>query len=241
MMKFDNKVAIITGASGDIGEACATLLHGLGAHVVISGTNLEKLNQLGEKLNTNYTIKQVNLDNQENCVNLINDFNKVDILVCNAGVTKDNLSLRMSNEAFQQVLDINLTANFILNKTAIRKMLKHGFGRIINITSVVAFSGNPGQANYCASKAGLVGMTKSLALEVATKGITINCVAPGFIVSNMTNKLNDSIKSAILSRIPQQKFGLPIDIANAVAFLSSEQSNYITGQTIHVNGGMLMV
>jgi 3-oxoacyl-[acyl-carrier protein] reductase len=161
--------------------------------------------------------------------------------VCNAGINKDTLAVRMTNEDFGSVIDVNLKSNFTLNREAIKKMMKNRYGRIINISSVVAVSGNAGQANYCASKAGLIGMTKSLAYEVATRGITVNVIAPGFIVSNMTDVLTDSQKDAIMQKIPLKKLGSPDDVANVVTFLASPDSSYITGQTIHVNGGMLMV
>lgn len=233
--------ALITGATGTIGEAIAKLLHLLGSHVIISGSNEVKLQELGKILKDNYTIAPCDLTNMEKCSNLIAQCEKIDILVSNAGITQDMLAIKMSNEMFEEVLNINLKASFILNREAIKKMLKERYGRIINIASVVAVSGNAGQANYCASKAGLIGMTKSLAIEVASKGITVNAVAPGFISSNMTDKLNDSQKEAMMQKIPIKTFGKPEDVANIVAFLASNKSSYITGQTIHVNGGMLMV
>jgi 3-oxoacyl-[acyl-carrier protein] reductase len=216
-------------------------LHKLGAHVYISGSNLEKLEALGSELGNNYTIKQCDLSDSTACASLLDDIEKLDILVCNAGITKDGLSLKMSEANFNEVIDINLKANFILNQAAIKKMMRARYGRIINMSSVVAISGNAGQANYCASKAGLIGMSKSLALEVATRGITINVVAPGFIESNMTDSLSDAQKEAIMQKIPLKSFGKPEDIANAVTFLASPLSSYITGQTINVNGGMLLV
>ncbi|HJD66464.1 MAG TPA: 3-oxoacyl-ACP reductase FabG [Rickettsia endosymbiont of Bembidion nr. Transversale] len=241
MIDLSGQTALITGASGGIGGAIARQLHKLGSHVIISGSNEEKLKALGDDLKDNYTIKVCNLTNTEECSNLVAQIEKLDILVCNAGITKDTLAIRMKNEDFNQVIDINLKANFILNREAIKKMMTNRYGRIINIASIVGVSGNPGQANYCASKAGLIGMTKSLAYEVATRGITVNAVAPGFIKSDMTDKLNDEQKEAITRKIPKGTYGMPEDIANAVAFLASNQSSYITGQTLHVNGGMLMV
>jgi 3-oxoacyl-[acyl-carrier protein] reductase len=172
---------------------------------------------------------------------LIADIEKLDILVCNAGINRDNLAIRMTDEDFSAVIDINLKTNFVLNREAIKKMMKNRYGRIINISSVVGVSGNPGQANYCASKAGLIGMSKSLAYEVASRGITVNAVAPGFITSNMTDALTDAQKEIITQKIPAKVLGTPDDVANVVAFLASPESSYITGQTIHVNGGMLMV
>jgi 3-oxoacyl-[acyl-carrier protein] reductase len=241
MIDLTNKTALVTGASGDIGGACARLLHKLGAHVVISGTNQGKLEALGTELGSRYTIAVCNLKDQEACAKLVGDIAKLDILVCNAGITKDTLALRMSVEDFESVIDINLTASFILNKAAMTKMMKERYGRIINISSIVGVSGNPGQANYCASKAGLIGMSKAMACEVATRGITINTVAPGFIASQMTEVLTDGQKEMIGAKIPMKAMGSPADVANAVAFLASDAASYITGQTIHVNGGMLMV
>ena len=172
---------------------------------------------------------------------MVANLEQIDILVCNAGITNDMLAIRMSDEIFEQVININLKASFILNREAIKKMMKTRYGRIINIASVVAVSGNPGQANYCASKAGMIGMTKSLALEVASRGITVNAVAPGFIKSNMTDKLNETQKEAIMQKIPLKTLGNPEDVANVVAFLASDKASYITGQTIHVNGGLVLV
>ncbi len=242
MNDLSGKVALITGASGGIGEACAKKLHQLGAHVIISGTNLEKLEILGKELQSRYSIRVCNLKDASDCAQMIEEIPHLDIIVCNAGITKDGLSMRMPIEAFEDVIEINLTANFILNQAAIKKMIKNKTaGRIINMSSIVGVSGNPGQANYCASKAGLIGMSKSLALEVASRGITVNVVAPGFIASNMTDALTDAQKALITEKIPMKMIGKANDIANAVAFLASDDSSYITGQTIHVNGGMLMV
>lgn len=241
MMDLSGNNAFITGASGGIGEAITKHLHKLGAHVYISGSNIEKLESLGAELGNNFTIKQCNLSDSLACESILDDIEKLDILVCNAGITRDNLAIKMSNADFEDVINVNLKANFILNRAAIKKMMRARYGRIINISSIVGVSGNPGQANYCASKAGLIGMTKSLAVEVATRGITINAVAPGFIRSNMTDTLTDAQKDAITQKIPTKTLGQPEDIANAVSFLASPFSSYITGQTIHVNGGMLMV
>ncbi|WP_032139002.1 3-oxoacyl-ACP reductase FabG [Rickettsia tamurae] len=241
MIDLTGKTSLITGASGGIGGAIARLLHKLGSHVIISGSNEEKLKSLGNVLKDNYTIEICNLANKEECSNLISKASKLDILVCNAGITSDTLAIRMKDKDFDKVIDINLKANFILNREAIKKMMQNRYGRIINISSIVGISGNPGQANYCASKAGLIGMTKSLSYEVATRGITVNAVAPGFIKSDMTDKLNEKQREAIVQKIPLGTYGMPEDVANAVAFLASDQASYITGQTIHVNGGMLMV
>ncbi|WP_218460616.1 3-oxoacyl-ACP reductase FabG [Rickettsia sp. TH2014] len=241
MIDLTGKTSLITGASGGIGGAIARLLHKLGSHVIISGSNEEKLKSFGNVLKDNYTIEICNLANKGACSNLISKAPKLDILVCNAGITSDTLAIRMKDEDFDKVIDINLKANFVLNREAIKKMMPNRYGRIINISSIVGVSGNPGQANYCASKAGLIGMTKSLSYEVATRGITINAVAPGFIKSDMTDKLNEKQRETIVQKIPLGTYGMPEDVANAVAFLASDQASYITGQTIHVNGGMLMV
>ncbi len=241
MINFTGKKALITGASGVIGSSITKLLHSLGSHVIISGKNKDKLQIVGDFLKDNYTVAPCNLANIDECNSLIANLEQIDILVCNAGITKDNLAIKMTNEMFDQVIDINLKASFILNREAIKKMIKNRYGKIINIASVVGISGNPGQANYCASKAGLIGMTKSLALEVASRGININAVAPGFIKSDMTDKLNDEQKEAIMQKIPLKTFGEAKDVANVVAFLASDLASYITGQTIHVNGGMLMI
>jgi len=241
MIDFKGQNVFITGASGGIGMGITKLMHSLGAHVYISGSNLAKLEALGQELKSNYTIKQCDLTDPEAVEKLFSDIEKLDVLVCNAGITKDTLSIRMTNEDFGSVVDVNLKANFILNREAIKKMMHNRYGRIINISSIVGVSGNPGQANYCASKAGLIGMSKSLAYEVASRGITINTIAPGFVVSEMTNKLTQEQKDAIAQRIPLKTMGKPEDIANAVAFLASPLASYITGQTLHVNGGMLMV
>lgn len=241
MIDLKDNVAFVTGASGGIGRAITKQLHQLGAHVYISGSNMAKLEALGAELGGNYTIKQCDLTDSAACATLLDDIEKLDILVCNAGITKDGLSIKMSEEDFNSVIDVNLKANFLLNQAAIKKMMRARYGRIINVASVVAVSGNPGQANYCASKAGLIGMTKSLAQEVATRGVTLNAIAPGFIESNMTDALTDAQKDVIMQKIPSKSFGRPEDIAAAVAFLASPLSSYITGQTMHVNGGMLMV
>lgn len=241
MANLSGKTAFITGASGSIGRAITKKLHGLGAHVFISGSKEEKLVELGKELESNYTIKTCNLSDVKAAEKLIAEIEKIDILVCNAGINRDNLAIRMTEEDFGTVIDINLKTNFILNREAIKKMMRNRYGRIINISSVVGVSGNPGQANYCASKAGLIGMTKSLAYEVASRGITVNAVAPGFIVSNMTDALTDAQKEVIMQKIPAKTLGTPDDVSNVVAFLATPESSYITGQTIHVNGGMLMV
>lgn len=241
LFNLEGKTALVTGASGGIGSASARILHKIGANLIISGTNLEKLETLASELGSRVEIKICDLSDFEKTEKLIDELEKIDILVCNAGITKDTLAMRMSNEDFDKVIDINLKSSFILNRSAVKKMIKNRWGRIINISSVVAVSGNAGQSNYCASKAGLIGMTKSLALEVASRNITVNSIAPGFIETNMTDKLNDTQKAAIIAKIPLQSYGKPEDIAYGVAYLSSEEARYITGQTLHINGGMYMV
>jgi 3-oxoacyl-[acyl-carrier protein] reductase len=241
MTNLNGKTAFITGASGSIGRAITKKLHGLGAYVFISGSNEGKLVELGKELENNYAIKTCDLSDVKAAEQLIADIEKLDILVCNAGINRDNLAVRMTEEDFGAVIDVNLKTNFVLNREAIKKMMRSRYGRIINISSVVGVAGNPGQANYCASKAGLIGMTKSLAYEVASRGITVNAVAPGFITSNMTDALTGAQKEIITQKIPAKVLGTPDDVANVVAFLASPESSYITGQTIHVNGGMLMV
>ncbi len=245
MFDLNGQVALITGASGGIGGAVAKLLHARGAHVVISGTNKQALDNLAAELKERVTIEICNLQEEEAVTGLVDKAfeanGRLDILVCNAGVTKDNLSLRMTLEDFDAVLNINLRSSFILNKAAIKRMIKQKSGRIINISSIVGFTGNLGQANYTAAKAGMVAMSKSLALEVASRGITVNCVAPGFIDTPMTSGLKDEWKEGLIKKIPAGKLGSPEDIANAVLFLASEEAGYITGQTLHVNGGMAMV
>lgn len=245
MFDLTGKKALVTGATGGIGGAIARAFHAQGATVAISGTRKENLEQLAGALGSRVEVLPCNLSDQAAVENLVEDAEKildgVDIVVCNAGITRDNLALRMKNEDFMDVININLFSTFILNRAAIKKMIRKRWGRIINIASVVAVSGNPGQANYVASKAGMIGMTKSLAAETASRNVTINCIAPGFIATAMTDALNDVQKENILKGIPCGKMGSPEDIAASAVFLASEQAGYITGQTIHVNGGMLMV
>ncbi len=244
MFTLNGKNALITGATGGIGSAIAKALHSQGAKLVLSGTKEEKLQQLASEISDDCKYLACNLSNTAEVEDLFDKaeslVGQIDILVCNAGVTKDNLILRMKNEDFDHVIDVNLKSTFILNRNAIKKMLRRKNGRIINIASVVALTGNPGQSNYVASKAGMIGMTKSMAQEVASRDVTINCVAPGFIESPMTEVLTEQQKNAILAKIPAGKMGSAQDIANAVAFLSSSEASYITGTTIHVNGGMFM-
>lgn len=245
-VNLSGKTALITGASGGIGGAIAKSLHDSGARIAISGTRKEALDQLNASLGNVATVITCNLSDLASIEELIKSAEvalggRIDILVCNAGVTRDNLSMRMKDEEWQQVIEINLSATFRLIRGSLKGMMKRRFGRIINITSIVGTMGNPGQANYCASKAGIQGMTKSIAQEVASRGITINCVAPGFIKTAMTDALNDEQQKRITNNIPAGRFGLPEDIAGSVIFLASDAASYITGQTIHVNGGLLMV
>ena len=245
MLDLSGKVALVTGASGGIGKAIAKGLHAQGVHVVISGTNMQALEDLAAELKDGTTVMSCNLQDDAEVEALIENVHKLhdklDILVCNAGVTKDNLSLRMSVEDFDTVMRINLRSTFILNKAAIRKMIKQRAGRIINISSIVGFTGNAGQANYTAAKAGMVAMSKSFALEVASRGVTVNCIAPGFINTAMTEKLSPEIKNELIKKIPCGKYGSPEDIANGIIFLASDEAGYITGQTLHINGGMAMI
>ena len=245
MFNLQGKKALITGASGGIGGAIAKVLSKAGAIVGISGTKEEKLKNLAAEIAEQTYIFPCNLADLVQVENLFEKaesaMGQVDILVCNAGITKDNLILRMKNEDWDEVLNVNLKSTFILNRAAIKKMIRRKHGRIINIASVVAVTGNPGQCNYVASKAGMIGMSKSLAAEVASRDITINCIAPGFITTAMTDILNEAQKENILTAIPMRKMGTPEDIAAAALFLSSNEANYITGQTFHINGGMFML
>jgi 3-oxoacyl-[acyl-carrier protein] reductase len=244
MFKLTGKNALITGATGGIGSAIAKSFHKQGAKLLLSGTKEDKLIQLSNEIGDNCKYLTCNLSNLEEVENLFEKaeevLGQIDILVCNAGITKDNLILRMKNEDFDHVIDVNLKSTFILNRNAIKKMIRRRYGRIINISSVVAFTGNQGQTNYVASKAGMIGMSKSMALEVASREVTINCVAPGFIESPMTDVLTEQQKAQILSKIPAGRMGISNEIANAVLFLASQEASYITGNTIHVNGGMFM-
>lgn len=244
MFKLTGKNALVTGATGGIGSEIAKALASQGAKVVLSSTKEEKLQELAAEIGGDVKYVACNLSDAASVDALFDKaeelVGQIDILVCNAGITKDNLILRMKDDDFNHVLDVNLKSTFILNRNAIKKMMRRKYGRIINIASVVGVTGNPGQCNYVASKAGMIGMSKSLAQEVATRGITINCVAPGFIQSPMTDILNDAQREAILNKIPAGKMGESSDIAKAVAFLASEDAGYVTGHTLHVNGGMFM-
>ena len=246
MFDLTGKTALITGASGGIGGAIAKALHGQGAKVVLSGTRAEALEAVKAELGSNAFIAPANLSDIASVEALPKAAEEaagapIDILVNNAGITKDNLFMRMKDEEWDQVLAVNLTASFRLSRGVLRGMMKKRWGRIIQITSVVGHTGNPGQANYAAAKAGLVGMTKSLAAEVASRNITCNAVAPGFIQTAMTDVLNDQQKEFISGRLPAGRMGSPAEIAAAVTYLASEEAAYITGETIHVNGGMAMI
>ncbi len=238
------KKALITGATGGIGGAIAKTFHGAGANLAISGSRQEKLDIFAKELGVGVLPIACDLSQLASVDALIKEAEEklggLDVLVCNAGVTKDNLALRMKDEEWQQVIDINLTASFRLARAAIKGMLKRRSGRIIFITSVVGWTGNPGQANYCASKAGLTGMAKSLAQEVASRGITINCIAPGFIATNMTDALKDEQKARINQNIPLGRMGNSEEIASGALYLASDAAAYVTGQTLHINGGMFM-
>ena len=243
MINFKNKKILITGATGGIGKDLVKKFTSLNGDILATGTKLEKLESLKKDYPTIKTNK-FDISNhskiEEFIENVFKELGGLDILINNAGVNVDNLSLRMKDDEWKKVIDINLTSTFLLSKYGIKKMLKNKFGRIINITSVVGHSGNLGQANYSASKAGIIGMSKSLAIEYAKKNITVNCVSPGFIVSNMTMNIAEKVKLYLTSRIPMGKLGTGEDVSNCVAFLSSDQASYITGETIHVNGGMYM-
>ncbi len=245
MFRLDGKVALITGASGGLGNKIARTLHAQGATLALTDMRHEGMEQLKAELGNNVECFVANLSKAEEISNLIKaveeKFGKVDILINNAGLTRDNLFMRMSDEDWQLVLDVNLTAGFKLAKAAIRGMMKRRYGRIVGIASVVGVMGNAGQANYSASKAGMIAMNKCLAQEVGSRGITVNSVAPGFIRTPMTDVLPDDVKAALLNKIPEAKLGEAQDIANAVAFLVSDEAQYITGQTLHVNGGMAMI
>ena len=242
-MNLKNKKVLITGATGGIGNQIVEKFSTLGSMILATGTNDEKLNNLKKKY-PNILIEKFKLDQHDKIDNFIEDASKklngLDILVNNAGITLDNLSIRLTEENWKKVIDLNLTSTFLMCKYAIKKMIKNKYGRIINITSIAGHTGNLGQANYSASKAGIVAMSKSLAIEYAKKNININCISPGFIKTAMTDKIDEKFKEIIISKIPSARLGEPEDIANAVLFLASNQSNYINGETLHVNGGMYM-
>jgi 3-oxoacyl-[acyl-carrier protein] reductase len=244
MFDLTGKKALVTGATGGIGGAIARALHKAGASVALSGTRQEALDAMAAELEGTVALR-CDLSDNADTDGLIGRAEEalggLDILVANAGITKDGLLLRMKDEDFERVLDINLGSYFRLARAASKGMMKRRYGRIVAITSIVGVTGNPGQANYAASKAGMIGFTKSMAAELASRGITANCVAPGFIVSPMTDALNDSQKEAITKDIPAARLGQPDDIAAAVLYLTSDEASYVTGQTLHVNGGMAMI
>ena len=243
MISFKNKKILITGASGAIGNELVKKFVSLGGNVLGTGTKTEKLEQIKQKY-PNIKVTKFDMSEHSKIEEFVNnvalELGGLDILINNAGKNIDNLSLRMKDDEWKRVIDINLTSTFLLAKHSIKKMLKNKFGRVVNITSVVGHTGNPGQSNYAASKAGIIGMSKSLAIEYAKKNITINCVSPGFIVSDMTMNIAEKVKLYLTSRIPMGKLGTGEDVSNCVAFLSSDQASYVTGETIHVNGGMYM-
>ncbi|MEJ6707482.1 MAG: 3-oxoacyl-[acyl-carrier-protein] reductase [Amylibacter sp.] len=245
MFDLTGKCALVTGASGGIGGAIATALHVQGATVALSGTRVDPLNALAAKLGERAFVTPCNLGDAEAVTALAGQASEamggLHILVNNAGITRDNLFMRMKDEEWQDVIDVNLTSTMRLMKSVMRPMMKQKFGRIINITSIVGVTGNAGQVNYAASKAGMIGMTKSYAQEIATRGITANCVAPGFIETAMTSELSDQVKESMLGAIPMGRMGAADEIASSVAYLASNEASYITGQTLHVNGGMAMI
>ena len=242
MIDLKNLNVILTGSTGGIGGAILEKIYSSNATIIATGTNQAKLDTIKENFK-NVIVKKFDISNHSSIEKFINDCNdilnnKIDVLINNAGITSDNLTLRMKEEEWNKVINLNLTSTFLLSKYAIKNMLKNKKGKIINVTSVVGHTGNIGQANYSASKAGIIGMSKSLAQEYGRKNITINCVSPGFIKSDMTDKISDNYKKIMEEKISLGRFGVPEDVANVVAFLSSGLSNYITGETIHVNGGM---
>ncbi len=242
-MNLKNKKILITGATGGIGQCLVKKFYDLGSIITATGTNEDKLNTL-KKNYPNIHIEKFKLDEHDKIENFIDKIDKnlegLDILVNNAGITLDNLSIRLTEENWKKVLDINLTSSFLLCKFAIKKMIKKKYGKIINITSIVGHTGNLGQANYAASKAGIVAFSKSLAIEYARKNININCVSPGFIKTEMTDKINEDFKKALINKIPSGELGTGEDVSNCVVFLASDMAKYINGETIHVNGGMYM-
>ena len=243
MKDLENKKIIVTGASGGIGNSIVEKLNECGAYILASGTRVEKLEELKNKFK-NVKILKFDISQNEKVEEFIENASKelggLDCIVNNAGITRDNLAIRMNLEEWKKVVDLNLTSTFLMSKFAVKKMLKNKKGKIINITSVVGHTGNLGQANYTASKAGVIAMSKSLAIEYAKKNINVNCISPGFIKTAMTDKIDEKFKEVIISKIPSARLGEPQDIANAVIFLASSQSDYINGETLHVNGGMYM-
>ncbi len=246
MFDLSGKCALVTGATGGIGESIAAALHAQGATVALSGTRVAVLEEVAQKLGgERVVITPANLSDADSVASLAGDAEKamgqLDILVNNAGITRDGLFMRMKDEDWDQVINVNLTSAMRLSRAVLRGMMKRRHGRIIGITSIVGVTGNPGQGNYCAAKAGMIGMTKSLAQEVANRGITANCIAPGFIKTAMTDKLNEKQQDAINASIPASRMGTPEEIAAAAVYLASDEAAYVTGQTLHVNGGMAMI
>jgi 3-oxoacyl-[acyl-carrier protein] reductase len=246
MFQLNGKTALVTGATGGIGGAIARALHARGAAVAISGTRRERLKQMAEELGSRVHVLPCDLADRDAVEALVPAAEdgmggRLDILVANAGIARDNLLVQLRDEDWAQVIDVNLTATFRLSRAAVRGMMRRRFGRIIGITSVVGITGNAGQANYTAAKAGMIGMMKSLAQEYAKRGVTANCVAPGFIATPMTEKLNEKQSGAILARVPAGRLGSAAEVAAAVVYLASDEAAYVTGQTLHVNGGMAMV
>ncbi|MAJ24200.1 MAG: 3-oxoacyl-[acyl-carrier-protein] reductase [Rickettsiales bacterium] len=244
-VKIENKNILITGATGGIGTEIVNIFDSESNNLLLTGTNEAKLEKLSQKLNNKANYVACDFSDHKNILDIINTIkdkfdNRIDILINNAGITKDNLTLRMKEDEWLNVINLNLNSTFFLTKDILKMMIKNRFGRIINISSIVGSSGNIGQANYAASKAGLEGMTKSIALEVASRGITINCIAPGFINTSMTSDILEKNEQGIIENIPMKRIGVPDDISSLTKFLASDKASYITGQTIHVNGGMLM-
>lgn len=245
MFDLTGKTALVTGASGGLGGAIARALHGQGATVALSGTRREVLDGLAVELGDRTHVFRCNLADKDEVESLVpkaeEAMGQLDILVANAGITRDNLFVQLRDEDWEQVINVNLTATFRLARAAVRGMMRRRYGRVIGITSVVGVTGNPGQGNYAATKAGMIGMMKSIAAEYAKRGVTANCVAPGFVATPMTDKLNDKQREAILGRVPAGRLGAPADVAAAVVYLASAEASYVTGQTLHVNGGMAMI
>ena len=245
MFDYSNKIALVTGASGDIGRAIAIALAKQGAKVAITGRRSKVLDQICKQYPKAFTPLVGDLSQRDNVKTIVSDVeNKlgpIDILINNAGIAEDQLAVRMNDEMWHKVMNVNLFAAFNLSKSVLKGKMKRRYGRIIQITSIVGHTGNPGQTNYAASKAGLVGMSKSLAMEVASRNITVNCIAPGFIETSMTAVLSDSQKETLIEKIPSKKLGVPQDVASACIFLASDEASYINGSTIHVNGGLAMI
>ena len=244
-VKIENKNILITGATGGIGTEIVNIFDSESNNLLLTGTNEAKLEKLSQKLNNKANYVACDFSDHKNILDIINTIkdkfdNRIDILINNAGITKDNLTLRMKEDEWLNVINLNLNSTFFLTKDILKMMIKNRFGRIINISSIVGSSGNIGQANYAASKAGLEGMTKSIALEVASRGITINCIAPGFINTSMTSDILEKNEQGIIENIPMKRIGVPDDISSLTKFLASDKASYITGQTFHINGGMLM-